>query len=41
MKLKKAVENFDKKKWDMIGREIGMSGEGCKKRAKELNMSFR
>ena len=30
------VANFERKKWDMIGKEIGMSGEGCKRRAKGI-----
>jgi hypothetical protein len=35
-----AMQNFDKRKWDMLGKEIGMSAEGCKKRAKELGLKF-
>ena len=34
------MENFEKKKWGLIGNDIGMTGEGCKKRAKELNLRF-
>jgi len=39
--LKNAMDNFEKKKWDFIGKDIGMTGEGCKKRAKELKFTFK
>ena len=39
--LMTTVANFEKKKWDMTGKEIGMPGEGCKRRAKKLGINFR
>jgi hypothetical protein len=35
------MENFEKKKWELIGKDIGMTGEGCKRRAKELKLTFK
>ena len=37
--MKRVLEKFEKKKWDLIGKEIGMSGEGCKRRAMELGVN--
>jgi hypothetical protein len=34
------MENFEKKKWEFIGKAIDMTGEGCKRRATELDFSF-
>jgi hypothetical protein len=33
------MENIDKK-WDFIGKEIEMSGEGCKRRVGQSNLEF-
>jgi len=34
--LKDAIDNYEKRMWKHIGKEIGMSPNGCKKRAAEL-----
>jgi len=39
--LSSIIHGFEKKKWDLIGNKIGMSGEGCKRRADELGLKFR
>jgi hypothetical protein len=34
------MENFEKRKWELVGKDIEMTGEGCKRRATELGFSF-
>jgi len=39
--LTEEIQKFSKRKWELIGDEIGLSGKACQKRAKKLNLSFK
>lgn len=41
MELWAGMENYEKKNWEFIGKAIDMTAKGCKRRAKELELSFK